>query len=262
MPRLCRVAKEYEERYFDDLKKHVEKCPGNRLELKSALQDPRFSAQVFFGMYAFQRAGSERAGYGQIASNLLREGENYPSGADFWKAFEYSCGSKGAKGVKTNERMNKELLEQGHLKLFDRTCKQAGWLYELGQRMADEGVVLPAYLELLSIHSIGPKIAAFLCRDLVWIFDCEKEVLASEQLMLQPVDTWIRQVAELLWPKFKHLEAGKADFLIATQIVSVSHQLDQSGVAFNQGSWHFGSRELRPGETLDSGLQRLANEPN
>ncbi len=122
--------------------------------------------------------------------------------------------------------------------------------------------VLPAYLELLSIHSIGPKIAAFLCRDLVWIFDGEKEVLSSEQLMLQPVDTWIRQVAELLWPRLKHLESGKADFLIATQIVSVSHQLDQSGVAFNQGSWHFGSRELRPGETLDSGLQRLAKEPN
>jgi hypothetical protein len=140
-----------------------------------------------------------------------------------------------------------------------------GWLFELGQDMAGNKDVLPVYLKLLSIPSVGPKIAAFIGRDLTWIFNCENDLRATkdsmmQMIMLQPVDTWIRQISELLWPQFKDFK-GKADFLIAAQIVSVMHQLQESGVAFNQGSWHFASRELLRGETLEVGLQRLANEP-
>lgn len=44
--------------YFtDNLKGKVEKLPIDFAEIRDALQEPRFSAQVFFGIYAFERAG-------------------------------------------------------------------------------------------------------------------------------------------------------------------------------------------------------------
>ena len=151
-------------------------------------------AQVFFGIYAFERAGCARARYGEIAGELLRAGENFASDTDFWNAFQSACKSNG---VGSNERLNRKVLEQGYQKHF-RTTRSRGWLFELGRALADKGQVLPAYLELLAIPGIGPKIAAFLCRDLAWIFGCEQRLPASEQLLLQPVDTWIRQIAVLL----------------------------------------------------------------
>jgi hypothetical protein len=128
--------------------------------------------------------------------------------------------------------------------------------------MADKKRVLPPYLELLAIPGIGPKIAAFLCRDLAWIFDCEESLPTSEQLLLQPVDTWIRKIAVLLWPEFKPVEhrQGQVDFLIAARIVSVTQELRQSGVAFNQGSWFYGSKRVIASENLEKTLLQLQNE--
>jgi hypothetical protein len=212
-------------------------------------------------MYAFERAGSAGANYGGIAAKLLHAGKNFASDAEFWKAFQDACESDG---VGPNERLNRRVLEQGFQKHFG-TARSQGWLFELGRAMADKRVVLPAYLELLAIPGIGPKIAAFLCRDLVWIFGCEKALVASERPLLQPVDTWIRQIAILLWPEFKqvveHHKAGQVDFLIAARIVSAAHHFRQSGVAFNQGSWHFGSRVVRVRENLEMELRQLAKEP-
>jgi len=242
VPRLCNCAAGYSQSYFSEfLKDKVEHLPANRMEMREALKDPRFSAQVFFGIYAFERAGSGRAGYGGIASKLLHGGKDFLNGSDFWKAFQVACESKR---LGSNERLNRRVLEQGYEKHFGMP-RTKGWLFEIGSAMAENELVLPAYLELLGIPGIGPKIAAFLCRDLVWIFGCEERLPAGEQLLLQPVDTWIRQIAILLWPEFKSVEnrqVAPVDFLIAARIVSTTHDLGQSGAAFNQGSWYFGNR--------------------
>jgi hypothetical protein len=262
VPRLCRRASDYERLYFTDfLQGKVEKRPADCAEMRDALQDPRVSAQVLFGIYAFERAGSGRAGYGGIASKLLHAGKIFASGAEFWQAFQGACESKP---VGSNERLNKKVLEQGYQKHFGTACSQ-GWLFELGRAMADKQRVLPAYLELLAIPGIGPKIAAFLCRDLAWIFGCEERLPTSERLLLQPVDTWIRQIAHLLWPEFKpveHRQEGQVDFLIAARIVSAAQELGESGVAFNQGSWYFGSQRVRASGNLETALRQLQNEPN
>lgn len=261
VPRLCGCASGYVQSYFtDNLKGKVEKLPIDFAEMRDSLQEPRFSAQVFFGIYAFERAGSARAGYGGIASKLLHAGKNFASAAEFWKAFQSACESKR---VGSNERLNRKVLEQGYQKHFGTTRSQ-GWLFELGRAMADKNQVLPAYLELLAIPGIGPKIAAFLCRDLAWIFGCEERLLASEQLLLQPVDTWIRQIAVLFWPEFKPVEHRQAqvDFLIAARIVSTVRELGQSGVAFNQGAWFFGSQRVRASGNLETELLQLQNEPS
>jgi hypothetical protein len=264
VPRLCGWSNRYRQSYFKDfLNEKVEKLPADRGEMQEALQNPVFSAQVFFGNYAFERAGSGRAGYGGIAAKLLHSGRNFANDAEFWKAFQVACDSNQPKPVGQNERLNKSVLQQGHRKHFGTSGSQ-GWLFVLGQAMADTHLVRPAFLELLAIHGIGPKIAAFLCRDLAWIFDCEKCLPAGERLLLQPVDTWIRQIAVLLWPsEFKpveHRKVGQVDFLIADRIVFATQRLGQSGVAFNQGSWYFGNHQVGASRNLETELLRLQNE--
>ena len=48
----------------------------------------------------------------------------------------------------------------------------------------------------------------------------------------------------------------QVDFLIAAQITSATDELGQSGVAFNQGSWYFGS-SVGPNGNLATALQQL-----
>jgi hypothetical protein len=258
VPRLSARASGYARDYFTKhLKAAVENVPADCEGVRAALQAPCFSAQVFFGLYAFARAGAERARYGRIAASLLKGGRSFTGEAAFMEAFRAACKSDE---VGVNERLNAGALQQGYRMHFGVGCTK-GWLFQLGERMAKTGQVRPAYLELLAIRGIGPKIAAFVCRDLAWIFGCEQRLPAIERLLLQPVDTWIRQIAVLLWPEFAPVEDRGVDFLIAAQIVSATEELGQSGVAFNQGSWYFGSHGVRQSRMLETALRELQDHP-
>jgi GNAT superfamily N-acetyltransferase len=259
VPRLSAKANGYVQDYFNKhLKDAVQNVPADRAEARAALEAPCFSAQVFFGLYAFARAGAEQANYGRIASKLLKGDRNLGDGAAFMEEFRAACKSGG---VGVNERLNAGVVKQGYQMHFGKERKR-GWLFELGERMAETGLVRPAYLELLAIPGIGHKIAALVCRDLAWIFGCEDRLPAGERVLLQPVDTWIRQIAVLLWPEFAPVENRGVDFLIAAQIVSAAERLGQSGVAFNQGSWYFGSRIVGANGNLQEALLKLQNQPD
>jgi hypothetical protein len=253
VPKLVDKAREYVQSYFSS--KHllgVRDCD----ELRASLRDPLVSARVFFGQYAFERAGTGGAHYSDIAADLLKGTVAQPDAPAFLSMFRHKCREIG---VGSNDDLTGEVVLKGYQRHF---CdgRKLGWLYELGQGMVDTGQVRPAYRQLLDIKGIGQKIAAFFCRDLAWIFDCEKNLPASERILLQPVDTWIHQIAVLLWHDFPPVKAREKYLLyfpIAARIVSVTDQLRQSGVAFNQGSWYFGSREVVWAEKLETQLAEL-----
>jgi len=55
---------------------------------------------------------------------------------------------------------------------------------------------------LRSLHGIGPKISAFVLRDLEFFFKFWTDELKSEPqnyYLLQPVDRWVRRISELCW---------------------------------------------------------------
>lgn len=211
------------------------------------------SAKVLLGFYAFERAGAGQSGYGGISADLLQPGKAWAGPEDFYRDFERAC-KKRRVGV--NEKLNREVVKAGYRLHFENNPR-SGWLHAKGQQIADSGQVLPVYLELLSITGIGPKIAAFVCRDLVWFFECEDRLSPVEQVLLQPIDTWVRQIAWRLWPEFKSLDTKAPDMLLALRLVEAAQQAKCSGIELNQGMWWFGSQSEGREGSLDNSISAL-----
>jgi hypothetical protein len=132
-----------------------------------------------------------------------------------------------------------------------------GWLHANGEKIAASGKVLPFYIELLSIPGIGPKIAAFICRDLVWLFECEGRVAHGEQMLLQPLDVWVRRIALLFWPELQRPGNKIPDMLLALRLSEAAQQAECSGISLNQGMWWLGSGKLGKEASLEERLRLL-----
>lgn len=256
LPKLAAYAKSYQTKVLGDLANLTGAKP-DRPALRGAIADSLFSARAFLGFYAFERAGAGQAGYREICADLLQPGAAWAGPDDFFRAFEREC-KKRRVGV--NAKLNREVVNAGYRLHFENN-PPSGWLHEKGRQIAVSGQVLPVYLELLSITGIGPKIAAFLCRDLVWLFECEGRLPLGEQVLLQPVDTWVRQIAWWLWPEFKRLGIKAPDMLLALRLSEAAQQAKCSGIELNQGMWWFGSHRREEGSRGDLGaaLARMAS---
>ena len=92
------------------------------------------------------------------------------------------------------------------------------------------------------IHSVGPKIASFYLRDLVSLFDYDKYINEDDLILLQPIDTWVRQVAfEIGLINNKN----QNDKEVRDIIVSESNKHGLSPVKFNQGAWFLGYNSFK-----------------
>jgi len=255
LPKLALYSQSYQQ---EILLKRVttllERPIVSRQGLREALTNPISSARVFFGYYAFARAGGERAGYSEVCVRLLKGRQSYPDASSFLAAFKRDC---KVRKIGANRKLTEGLVSQGYERLFV-SSGALGWLSQLGLRIANAHEVWPIYLDLVSIPGVGPKIAAFLCRDLVWIFDCEKMLPNREQFLIQPIDTWIRQIAQLLWPELGKVEdSAELNILFAMRICWALEKVKVSGVEFNQGAWYFGSQIVKEGKNLIKKLESL-----
>ena len=86
------------------------------------------------------------------------------------------------------------------------------------------------------IYSVGPKIASFYLRDLVSLFDYDKYINEDDSILLQPIDTWIRQVAFNIGLTNKRNQNDKE---VRDIIVSECNKHGLSPIKFNQGAWFF-----------------------
>lgn len=87
------------------------------------------------------------------------------------------------------------------------------------------------------ITQVGPKIAAFYLRDVVSVFGLTNCMDSTSAFCLQPVDTWVHQVAEKLGivpPKSGLGEVQEA-------IASMCEKEHVCALRFNQGAWFTGS---------------------
>jgi len=88
--------------------------------------------------------------------------------------------------------------------------------------------------ELDNIYQIGPKISAFYLRDLVDIYSLEKYISQDDLVVIQPVDTWVRQVSQ----KIGISEPNDNDEVIRRKIVDVCIEENMSPIKFNEGLWY------------------------
>ena len=94
----------------------------------------------------------------------------------------------------------------------------------------------------LGIVQVGPKIAALYLRDVVSLFQVEAFVDNDALFCLQPIDTWVRQLAVRLGIVSNENE-GEAT--IQNRIVEECSHSGISSFRFNQGLWYLGFNSLK-----------------
>ncbi|MBI4846480.1 MAG: hypothetical protein HY810_08470 [Candidatus Omnitrophica bacterium] len=97
------------------------------------------------------------------------------------------------------------------------------------------------YNQLVALPEIGPKLAGLFLRDIVLLYDLKNFLTMDAEKYLQPVDTWVRQVAE----KLGIISKGDKDpIAISMKIVNQCHDYSVCPLLFNAGAWYVGARSF------------------
>ena len=83
--------------------------------------------------------------------------------------------------------------------------------------------------------------ASLYLRDIVLLYDLQKFLAIETQKYLQPIDTWVRQVAERLGIIGKN---DKDPIAIAEKIVAQCRNHSVCPLLFNAGAWYVGARSF------------------
>lgn len=97
--------------------------------------------------------------------------------------------------------------------------------------------IAEAYQQLDNIWSIGPKIASFILRDIVYIYELENMLETKDYYYLQPVDTWVHQIS-------RNIGIVEKDDIYnneALDIVDKCHEFEVNPIHYNQGAWYMGA---------------------
>ncbi|HBU21897.1 MAG: hypothetical protein UX85_C0011G0006 [Candidatus Beckwithbacteria bacterium GW2011_GWB1_47_15] len=111
--------------------------------------------------------------------------------------------------------------------------------YSVEQIKKDE--VAGVYDELCKIYGVADKIATFFLRDLAIVFGLEGKIDEQDYIYFQPIDTWVRQVAERL--KIIDERENNAD-TIKEKIISATLSEGVSPLLFNAGAWYIGKHSF------------------
>lgn len=101
------------------------------------------------------------------------------------------------------------------------------------------GRIVAHYIELQpsrspgGITQVGPKIASFYLRDLVFLCGLEEHVPAESAFVLQPVDAWVHKIGR----KLGIVQEGDSDAEVRDAILEVCRTHEVSVIHFNQGAW-------------------------
>ncbi|MFW9801791.1 MAG: hypothetical protein ACFFFC_04025 [Candidatus Thorarchaeota archaeon] len=102
----------------------------------------------------------------------------------------------------------------------------------------ERGRLREHYLELKSIFQFGPKITSFYLRDVVDLFQLESFIDEDDFVLLHPVDTWVRKIAEKIGLATHENSINTIQRAITKACIrgSVFH------TKFNQGAWYLGAK--------------------
>lgn len=97
------------------------------------------------------------------------------------------------------------------------------------------------YNQLVALPQIGPKLASLFLRDVVLFYDLKKFLTIDAEKYMQPIDTWVRQVAEVLKVISKD---DKDPIAVAEKITNQCRNHSVCPLLFNAGAWHVGARSF------------------
>ncbi len=111
----------------------------------------------------------------------------------------------------------------------------------------EAGETAAVYKELDGIRQVGPKIASLFLRDLVVVLGLQRKLTQDDYCLLQPVDTWVEQVAHKL-----RVQADPRD--LPAVLVKTCQREGVDPIRFNQGAWYLGARSF---DVILENLERI-----
>jgi hypothetical protein len=227
--------------------------------------DPAEALKLFLSSYAFERQGRSPA-YAELAVNALEicgAGPIIPARASSWawSVWKKFCelgnfeGGEGANAKNNPLYPGRPADGRGVLSVAFSCALQAdGYnLYRLAARAVASKDLRKAHDTLQLIRGIGPKIASLFLRDVALDRNLPEVDLGDREL-LQPIDVWLRRVAERLTQRC----FGKDDEEAAQHVVQLADNAGCCALSLNAGSWYFGAQVARTLQNLDEALKSPA----
>lgn len=242
-------------------------------EVRRNAEDWQKGLELLLIHYAFTR-NINPARYKEIAVKALRavasDAGGFPAlaarvepGGSVLDEFNRRC-AEGKVG--RNERLNRVLA--GLTNFAAKKAEMSPVLY-VRDKIAASGRVEPLFIELLSVIGVGQKIASIMLRDIVWLYDLESRILREDLLYFQPIDIWLRRVADWFWPGLGFAKQAVQEekhnrevppFVVAKRLAKLCYSTGISGPQFNQGAWYFCAREVKEEGLLGQRLGALARD--
>jgi hypothetical protein len=262
------MATEYAEKYLTTfLIPQLERATGQTAETLDdwidILDEPEAALRTFLGGYAYARRGKDRDLYGRISlraldqllttttfEDLLKQSD----GTALWESYLVAC---QAKDVKPNESQNRGIV-QGILELAqeiytsDGVGSIAGWVAD---GVEETGRLEPQFLRIVDIRGVGPKSTSTFLRDLVLIYNVEKDVTPADRIHIQSVDRWLRLATKYCVPEPQ--ADAMADWIVAGKINKYARKARVSSIRFTLGLTYFGQRVVRDPERFDRELKAI-----
>lgn len=179
-----------------------------------------------------------------VLAQLKDESNVRKASQNDWKDIQSQLSGKIGKG-KVGKGRDIEMIISA-LQFVDRLTEYGRNIVAFSVAEIKAGKICQHYFGLQKSSSgrgilqVGPKVAAFYLRDVVTIFNLENHVSPEAVFTLQPIDTWVRQIAEELNFIDKSMSPKDAQKIITIKC----REKNISAIAFNQGAWYTGFNSL------------------
>lgn len=207
---------------------------------------------TFLEHYAYERQGAAAA-YPKIAKGVMNQVLNNNSfdeldAIKIWEKYKLIVEDNYPK-LGINEKRNPINSDEGIIVAMSRNK-----IKNIAKYVRDLLInkkTIEVYEFINNIRGIGPKIASFYLRDIAYLANLDESQL-EDLYLLQPTDTWIRQVHNIF---FDNKEAK--DTIIQQDIVKLCKDKGISAITFNQGAWVFGSRIAGDYNSLKNSIEDI-----
>lgn len=267
-----KMATDFADRYVETfLTPQLERATGKTVESIDdwidILDQPEFAVRAFLGNYAYARRGKDRDSYARTTLKALdqilehtsfEELLKQPDGVMLWNEFVIQCEKRG---IKPNEDQNRGIV-QGLLELaqeifqIDECGSVCAWVADC---IEQTGHIEPQFNRIVDIRGVGPKSTSTFLRDMVLIYDLERQVAAVDRIHIQPIDRWTRLAAKYCVPEPQ--DDKMPDWIVAGKVNKYARRAQVSGIRFNLGLTFFGQRVVKDPERFDREMKHLLDNP-
>ncbi|MBS1718110.1 MAG: hypothetical protein JSS72_10320 [Armatimonadetes bacterium] len=221
------------------------KCQPEHEAIRASLIDPVACLRLIYGLYAFSRRSGN---YDELARTAVKAIDARPTGSpsEVYRAF---CSFDPSFENPRNFQVVAGLAE-----LSQEVCGLPGvhsiydWITQAAEKTQR---VEKAFLRIVEIRGVGPKLASVIMRDFIEIAQLELSILAIDQIYMQPINKQVRRFATAVVPELDPEKS--ADWILAGKIAKAARAAGVSGIRVNMGA------QTIP---LDEPLESLANSTN